>query len=94
MKALKSCCEGVGPFGITNGRQDGIARITDGDWQEDISGVAELIVIPLSTNGLLLMAFIALPLDAVKNIVAGIEDIMSITDWLVDFLVDVVGIGR
>ena len=94
MNGPKSCCEGAGPFEITNGEQDGIARITSGDWQEDVDGVAELIVIPLSVNGLLLMAFIALPLDAVTNIIAGIEDIMSIVDWLVYFLVDVAGIGR
>ena len=47
----------------------------------------------LSVKGLLFMALIALPLAAVSDVVAGVEDVANIADRLIDFLVRVTGIS-
>jgi hypothetical protein len=83
----------VGSFGVTNSVEGGVAGIPSSDRQEDLGGVAKLVVVPLSAYNLLLMAFVALPLVVVTDITTGVEDLTSIANRLIDLLVGVGGVG-
>lgn len=81
-------------FEVTGSGQSNVTRISSGNLQEGVSGIGEFVVVKMSANGLLLMVLVALPLDAVTSVMVGVEDIASVVDWLVDFLIGIIGVGQ